>query len=771
VPEPIVYQFRPEGHGDVVSAIRSISAAALDAGRAQDTFGRSAGAAGREAARSATTTRRDLSDVEQLARRVAAEQERAAKRASAAQERAARDAVAAANRSGQAQVRAHEQAAKAAERASQRAAAATKRAEAQRWAEVERTAARIRREMDREAAHAERVAEQKARAEQRARDRFLKNPSHAIPGLAWAAGGAIVGLAGSAFSTGIGLVGGAVRESMETQAIANRVSINARMAGQEGADPTQLRKEFERAAVATPGQSAGDIGKAVQKYVDLTGDLETARKNMQLFATTASATGATVEDVATTAASLGQKFNVKSVEDMRQVMAGLTMQGKGGAMTMADLAAQFQKLASAGAAFDIGKGPEAVARLGGLVQIARTGTRSPQQAGTAVENVFSALTAHAGDLKSGKYGGKVNVFNKAGGKRDVDEILAETVANVGGSNLEKKNAGLLKIFGKQGVRAINPLISAYTDAAAGHTGKDAQKAGYEAVIGALKKATQAASDFAEVERDAAQAQAEAGAVLSGAWEKIKAAVGDRLAPKIAEIVERLAGDPAVFEMFATAIGIAADALEALAAKLEELNLITGKSPEEKASAAQLKSESYQKQLNAIGGGAAYNKLSDEDQAKYNAINAKKLKADELVESSKRAGEDQRRLEAFQKDQEEIGIRTAGKGTREGLGPTPEQQANERAFKRGEGKWARKAGVEDYGGVSAPGLTDAQREGRRAMMGNTGGDHNAAAGAAEQKAAAEMHKSAAKELHGAARALAAAAKPSITGSPVTPGAKH
>ena len=99
------------------------------------------------------------------------------------------------------------------------------------------------------------------------------------------------------------MLGGAVRESLETQNIANRVSINARMPGQQGVSADTLRKEFERAAISTPGQSASDVGRATQAYVDLTGDLDTARSSMQTFATVASATGASGLSTATSVRS------------------------------------------------------------------------------------------------------------------------------------------------------------------------------------------------------------------------------------------------------------------------------------------------------------------------------------------------------------------------------------------------------------------------------------------------------------------------------------
>ncbi len=575
--EPIIYPFRAEGHGDVVAALSSMTAAVRESARAMDALGKAGQAAGRQTQRGAATGRAGLTELQRIALRVAADQEKAAKRASAAQEREALRAVAAANRAGKAQEKAALQAAKAQERA---------------YEYVYRLKQRY---LEKEERDAERSAKKIAQTQMRAREANLRE--HAgFGGRVFDRGvGAIGRLAYSALSTGAGMIGGAARESLETQNIANRVSINARMSGQAGADPTQLRKEFERTAMATPGQSAADIGRATQAYVDLTGDLTTARSSMQTFATVASATGAAVEDVATAAASLGSKFDVKKVEDMQKVFATLVFQGKGGAMTMKDLASQFQKLASAANAFDIGKGPEAVAKLGGLVQIARTGTRSPQQAGTAVENIFTGLTGHQKQLKAAG----VDLYDKKGGKRDINEVLAETIAKVGGSDMGAKSAGLLKIFGKQGSRAVNPLMATAIEASHGMSGQQAQQAATSAVLAALNQAAQASSNYAEVEQDAAQAQRSVSVQLVAAWETLKAVAGDRLAPALAELVGRLASDGKALDLFIAAVGLAADGLTALTELLQKLGLVSGGTVEDKAEAANKKDFDLGKRRDAL----------------------------------------------------------------------------------------------------------------------------------------------------------------------------
>lgn len=331
-----------------------------------------------------------------------------------------------------------------------------------------------------------------------------------------------------------GLVGSAVRESFKLDDIARRVAINARAAGAEGANHTGLRASFEKTAINTAGIKSEDIGEATSKFVDLTGDLDAATKNMQTFATVASATGASVQDVAVAAASLGQKFNVKGVADMQKVMAILTFQGKGNALMMKDLAGQFQKLAAAGAAFGLGQGPEAVAKLGGLMQVARGGTRSAQSAGTAVENIFKQLVAKAPKLAA--IG--VKTTDKTGAKRDIDTILAETVTKMGGTNMAAKEQGLSKFFGAQGYRGITPLLAVFREAfdkskAGGGSTKDAQQAGQDAVTEKLRLATEATSDFSEVEKDAANAQQSVGAQLTSAWESVKASVASDLMPAVA----------------------------------------------------------------------------------------------------------------------------------------------------------------------------------------------------------------------------------------------
>ena len=65
----------------------------------------------------------------------------------------------------------------------------------------------------------------------------------------------------------LGVVGQAAREGIRLQDIAARLSINARGAGEKGADATALRREFENAAIANPGVKAADVAAGAAGFV------------------------------------------------------------------------------------------------------------------------------------------------------------------------------------------------------------------------------------------------------------------------------------------------------------------------------------------------------------------------------------------------------------------------------------------------------------------------------------------------------------------------
>lgn len=389
-------------------------------------------------------------------------------------------------------------------------------------------------------------------AEAKAAEKSAKEQAESFKKVIGSITGVAGAVAGAAAGIALATVGSAAREVMKLQEISNRISISSRGAGEKAVDPTVLRREFEAAAIANPGVKSEDIAAGTAAFVSKTGNLDLARQMTGTFATTASATGGNIEDIANVAAELFQKFDVKSVEDMRDAMASLTFQGKAGAFEMKDMAANFTKMSAAANSFNIGKGSTAVATLGGLAQMARQGGSSSAETATAVEVMFSRLTEKSAVLK----GQGVNVFGPGGQARNIVDILSETLGKVGGGNLVQKKQMLGQIFGETGIRALNPLIGAYESAFTGAKGSGASdtqaRADAEAAVNkALQDSIVNVGNWSEVQKDAAQAQQDSSAQLTAGWEEIKKATGEKLVPALISLVPIVKND--LIPAFATLI--------------------------------------------------------------------------------------------------------------------------------------------------------------------------------------------------------------------------
>lgn len=362
--------------------------------------------------------------------------------------------------------------------------------------------------------------------------------------------GAFIGGSAAVVASTLGVAGSAARQSLALHEISNRLSISARGAGEEAVDPAKLRKEFEQTAAKTPGISAMSIANAVQQFVTKTGRLDVARGSQDVFATVASATGSNVEDIAGAAADLFQKFDITKMEDMADAMAALAFQGKNGSFELKDAASQFARLSSAAARFGLGKGVEGVKVLGGLTQIAKESKGSPEEAATAIEAMFRQFVDPTANKKLAKLsGGGVNPFLDKGHTKtkDIRSLIVETITKAGGDQMK-----LQDIFNTEGIGAISSIITKFNEAkqtasVGGASAKDANEAGAQAARDYLAKMIDAPGDYAELQRDAAQAQQDASAKLSNAWEKIVAGLSDAAIPAITSFVETIENSPGTIE--------------------------------------------------------------------------------------------------------------------------------------------------------------------------------------------------------------------------------
>ncbi|MEZ4437712.1 MAG: hypothetical protein R3B72_01370 [Polyangiaceae bacterium] len=389
-------------------------------------------------------------------------------------------------------------------------------------------------------------------------------------------------------------------------------TLPARSLGNDGAATGDQLLSEAQGRHEVRGVSTKDVLAGTSAFVTETGDLDFGRKIQQALAEVALASGADTTDVARDAAALYTNFGVRDAEGMRKALAGQIVQGKRGAFELKDAAQYLPSMAASAAAFDIGKGSNAVARLGGLTQIARESTGRGATAATAVEAMFRQLTAKAPELA--KQG--VKLTNKDGSRRDIFEVLAETVAKVtdkkalaqGVSARDAKNKGLQNIFGEEGIRAIKPLIATYGEAMA--KGED----GMQALRDKMNEASDTTGSLATLQRDLQSAQGDASARLSSAWENFSSQLTDRALPATMKFVERLASVDV--KPLVDALGALADGLLNLLTKLgivsdrpEGKGDFRIKSADEALTAGKLRSEQSKIIMGALENGRS---LTDEE---------------------------------------------------------------------------------------------------------------------------------------------------------------
>jgi hypothetical protein len=342
-------------------------------------------------------------------------------------------------------------------------------------------------------------------------------------------GGFASGAAKYGVMAGVALTGAAARQYIKGQQVASRMAINASAAGGQAINPKEIYRSFENVSMATPGVSTEQVGTAALAFQGKRGQV-LDQERLQVLATAASASGADIVDLSNAMAALNEHMDIKTVDQFKESLSALISQGARGAFELKDAAANYLELSASAGFLGMQKGVAGVRTMGGLTQLAYKGTGSPEEATTALRNVFMKLVQEAPNLK--KEG--VNVYDQKTGKaRNVNEILVETIAKVGGKDMEAKRAGLLKMFDLRAVKAISPLMDAFASATA--EGKDGIAAMNEAILNAGTES----GNWADRQREAAMAQQDASAQISAAWEKVVQVVGEEVVPGLMPLIDNL----------------------------------------------------------------------------------------------------------------------------------------------------------------------------------------------------------------------------------------
>jgi uncharacterized protein (DUF697 family) len=227
-------------------------------------------------------------------------------------------------------------------------------------------------------------------------------------------------------------------------------------AGKTKDEMATLRAEmFATSQQADVRVDQSEMLSAVEKIVEKTGDLKFAQDNMANIGRVMQATGAAGIDVGEMFADMSQKFGLKNSEDVLSAIDTLVVQGKAGAFTLQNLAAEGASVSAAYAA--MGRtGPKAVQEMGAMLQISRMGSGSAAEAASAMESVLADITSNYEDIE--KLG--IEVFDEealARGEkkfRDLPSIVKEI--------MEATNSDITEysqLFGDEAMRFMKVLSS------------------------------------------------------------------------------------------------------------------------------------------------------------------------------------------------------------------------------------------------------------------------------------------------------------------------
>ncbi len=497
----------------------------------------------------------------------------------------------------------------------------------------------------------ERALDKKVRAEQKAAEQVRKAWAQAGMGAArqiageLGAGALMHGLRGmfqSASSFAISTIGGAVREAIKLQSMARRISIDARKGGEKFTDPTAIRMDLEKAALLNPGVTAEGVGASVAEYRQRTGNLDEARQFAGVFATTKSAVGdnASSEQIGKAASILSKQFDIHSVQDMGDAMGKLVFAAKESGQPLHELVSRFDKLGAAAKSYKLGGGVEGLNKLLALNAMAREGV-GERAAPTAVQGLMRSLKQNAMKIKQAT-GDKVDPYaDKAGNMKPIEQTIAGLFSYTkhGGDkdNMNEVAKSVSKIVGQRSMEAMSPLFNVYKKTYGDTQGSQETKAAAAtaAVIEKFRELEKASGDYEELQKDAAQAQLGPAEQIAGAYEKLKAAAGEELAPTLTKFALDVSKNKGAFEALVLVIEGLSAAMSAMIDKLQRAGIISGGTAKERADSAANKAADLEAEQRKLLKGRGYLELSTEEKSTYRGNQTEIFKQQALQEEARK----------------------------------------------------------------------------------------------------------------------------------------
>lgn len=209
----------------------------------------------------------------------------------------------------------------------------------------------------------------------------------------------LAGLAGMAGRIGVGfgaIAGlsflGPIQQAAAFEDVLRQNAITAGLSGQAAeAMISETARAYEKLALET-GQYSSDIAAAAGQLVAANLPQELVDRFLPVLARTATATGASMTDLGSTAIALNQNLGITAPAEMAKTLAALAVAGKEGRFELRDMA-QFMPTLAAGAQALGMQGREAATSLAAMLQVARRGAGTSGEAATNLANFLQKITS------------------------------------------------------------------------------------------------------------------------------------------------------------------------------------------------------------------------------------------------------------------------------------------------------------------------------------------------------------------------------------------
>ncbi|MDQ3295071.1 MAG: phage tail tape measure protein [Myxococcota bacterium] len=267
-------------------------------------------------------------------------------------------------------------------------------------------------------------------------------------------------LGGKSKTFGGGFLGGALAGGLVTSGLMTAVGdiidvekalTRLQIAGEiSTGDMATFRAEMMRVSNAT-GVSRNELVKGAAAYTALTGDAKGAATATQLFAEIAAGSGASMEDIARSAAALRSNLKIDP-KDFRGAFDVLIKQGKMGAIEISDLAGELAKVAPQFGAFAGSRSVAGMSELGAMLQVTRQGFGGAEEAATGFNGLMTQIQRNAKKLR--KAGVEI-IDPKTGKMKNLLSIVRQISTN---QKLMKPGALLETLGEEKAVRAMGIII-------------------------------------------------------------------------------------------------------------------------------------------------------------------------------------------------------------------------------------------------------------------------------------------------------------------------